>query len=239
MPPLPEPSYLHAAVTVRGRVFVIGGKTAEPRLGTGLRDLRTMASWAPGDPAWTVLPEMTFAISSIRACVLDDDSIVVWGYARESGSLRFVGGGWRVMDAIDPGSAIVPIAGGFLAIGGHRAETTHDLVRAWDRDGGWRVRRDLPSPRKTACAVRLRDGRIAVVGGTNTMRRWEATSPDVEVIRRELVSEVPVRDVFVEDGDGWAALPSPTLWGRDAFVLPDGRVFVHDIGASYLWTPPR
>jgi hypothetical protein len=138
---------------------------------------------------------------------------------------------------------VVAIDGGFLSIGGNRTEEAHDLVRSWTPDGGWRAHRDLPSPRKAARALRLRDRRVAVIGGTQTARRWEDTSTggelDIEYrsFRRQMVYDVPARELFVETGDGWATRPSPTLWGPDAFVLPDGRVFVHDIAGSYLWTP--
>lgn len=229
MPPLPVPSYQHAAVVAHGRVHAIGGKTSAPRF-TRQLDTSSFAAWAPGDTEWTTLPETLFIVSSPNAVALANGDIIVWGHAIIEHALRWLGDAWLAIEPIDHGAAVLPIDDGFVAFGGERARSEHARVRSF----GARTFSDLPAARRHARPVVLRDGRIALIGGVRSQVRM-VPSPIGGHVNKP--TELAERSLFVWDGKTWNELPSPPLYGRDAFVLPDGRVFVHDVSMTAIWTP--
>jgi hypothetical protein len=151
--------------------------------------------------------------------VLPNDTVVVWGKAE---AVQWIDGRWRTIGAIDPDAAVIATPdGGLLAIGGDHTGKHGSLVATWS-GGGWNSLHALPRPRKRGLPVWLGDGRLAVFGGTHVRKRGQ-------------FSEVAAETMLVRDGKFFEEHATPAMRGTHAFRVPGGRVFVHDLGATYLW----
>jgi hypothetical protein len=235
MPPLPDRRYDHVAITARGRVMVIGGKTKDS---WGARvDTTAVWSWAPGD-VWHLMPALPLQIESPRALVLDDESIVVWGNAKESACWDHTQ--WTTMPAIRSSSAVAATPDGLVSAGGNQGDEAIADVRTWSATHGWQAQAALPKPRKRGRGLQLADKRVAIVGGTWTEKSWEDTSSggELDIEYRSfmawVVNDYYFREVLVQEGAAWRSMPAPLLYGTSAHALPDGRVIVDD---AFLWTP--
>nr|HEX4316289.1 hypothetical protein [Kofleriaceae bacterium] len=241
MPDMPEARRNHELVLAGGRVHVVGGQLGQDRY------LATTWSWAPGEdwrhePAWPGAPQY------LDACALDDASLVAWGAHRAGPAYRLHDGRWSELGPVELGACLVASPGGLLAIGGERAES-HAEVRAWTATHGWRARPALPATRTRASAIRLADGRLAVLGGqrhgdelTDSSTGGELDHEYRSFPQRLERRPAPCRDLELETATGWVTVSSPEAFDGSSVLAPqlDGRLVVAPRyrGGAYLWTPP-
>lgn len=240
MPDLPVALHQHACISVHARSYVIGGTT---RTQSGAwPSLASVWSWEPGEDAWREERPLPFAMEACAAIVLDDHSFVAWGSTRnDANTARWDGTQWTPIGRIKASAVVAMRGGGFLEIGGNEGDEATASVRAWTPERGWEDRPPLPKPRMHASAVRLADGRIAVVGGRWTTKNWEDTSDGGELdyeyrsFYAWVVNKHLHDTLLLERDDGWREIPAPQVYGVDVFALPDGRLIAD---MEHIWTPP-
>ena len=224
-PPMPLAVTHHVAVTVGGRIYVIGGMMQTAPM------LDTVLEYDPATQLWTTKAPMPTERHSAAATALDGEIYVMGG---SSGGLEL-----SSVEVYDPGSdswrTVAPLAeprsglaaatlgrqvlalGGYgiTALGGYSA-----TVEAFDAVAGtWAFLADMPVDRADF-AVGVLDGSLFAAGGGNVARAL----PDVYAMNPA--------------GTTWTAktfMPSALAWPRAGVV--GGRMYVFDTYETLEYTP--
>ncbi len=215
--PLPKPLHHAAAVSVDGRLFVLGGFT--PSLTTLWNPVATLLEYLPAENRWLARQPMPTPRGALAAAALNGKIFAIGGYDGQR-SLGVVEVYYPDTDSWQPAAALaVPrdhlaaaeADGQVYAIGGRvnlNYRRNLGVVEVYDPSAGrWREVKPMPTPRSGIAAAVLK-GMIVVLGGesgTGTFREAEAYWPKADL---------------------WVSLPSmPTARHGLAAAAVGGRLY--------------
>jgi hypothetical protein len=159
----------HQATLLRSGDLLISGGVRES---TGERFMSPVLSLELRNAAsgeWQPAGELPLSMRDLRALLMHDDTVLLFGYdpyfqatlAWSKNAPEHV----AVSATIE--AAITPLDGRFLLTGGHRRQEPTAAALLYDpRADRWTSTRPMHWPRSNHRAVRLRDGRVLVLGGT-------------------------------------------------------------------------
>ena len=158
-PPMLTPRQEPVVVTANGRIYAIGGASADEALDS-------VESIGPGDTEWRAEPPMPQPMRQFAGCALDGIVYVV----SKAAALSFnpETGDWEALPPapqLPQASQIAAHDGEVWVLGSYNTDKGY---RYSPVDRTWRPAPDLPSPNSWGAAAEL-DGRLIVAGGAH----WE------------------------------------------------------------------
>jgi DNA-binding CsgD family transcriptional regulator len=227
---IPSPRSRLAATAYAGRIYAIGGETAD-----GVSD--AVAIYLTASDEWTRGPSMPIAVANISA-VVADGMLYVPGGSRADGQmsdrlqvLDTASGTWFDGSPLPSGLCAYALAeqgGQIYLFGGWDGSVYLTRALRYDPAGGaWEMLPDMPTPRAFA-AVGAIGGRIYVVGGYNGTEELDVC----EAYDPETASWASCPPMHAPRGGIGAAVIGDTLYviggGWDSYLVenehftPDG-----------------
>ncbi len=213
--PMSTPRIYHAAISISGKVLVIGGSTDS----NGQLRLATAEQYDPTSNTWTNVASMSQPRSDFSAIKLANGKILAAGGRFDGGSAEIydpANNGWVNAGTMiggdrfaSPANALangdIVLAGGAFGIGIATTELYHQFAGTWAQAASMSVARRWHS------ATLLNDGRIFAAGGyTNDVVGYAST------------------EIYNSLANTWApAAPMPSARvGHTATLLSNGKVLI-------------